>query len=178
MRQFVRNTLYWGKVISLGIILGIGIQFAEAWTNPSVSAPNGNVAGPVNTGSTAQTKAGALTVNGLRSIASALIIGGLQVTGLSAAGCDLKADAAGVIYCGTDATSTASGGGSPSSGTMAGSCFVHAPGSLTPPVRIIAPAVAGRFGLDCACQSGWTRLYMDTVSYNEDWFLSYTCLKD
>lgn len=50
--------VYWLKVVSLGMILGLSIQFAEAWTNPTQTAPNGNIAGPLTTGSISQTKAG------------------------------------------------------------------------------------------------------------------------
>lgn len=37
------------KILTLGLLLGFGIQFIFAWTAPSVSAPGGNVAGPITT---------------------------------------------------------------------------------------------------------------------------------
>lgn len=64
MHQLLRSSLYWGKVITLGIILGVGIQFAEAWTNPTASAPGGNVAGPLNTGIIDQIKSASLGLTG------------------------------------------------------------------------------------------------------------------
>jgi hypothetical protein len=51
------------KIITLGLLLGLGIQFLFAWTAPSGAAPTGNVAGPLTTGSN-QTKSGSLTVSG------------------------------------------------------------------------------------------------------------------
>ena len=71
MRKLVHSSLYWGKVVVLGIIVGVGIQFAEAWTNPSVSAPGGNVAGPINTGVFNQVKNASLGLIG--NLASGLV---------------------------------------------------------------------------------------------------------
>ena len=96
MHTGIQSSLYWGKVISLGVILGISIQFAAAWTNPTVSAPGGNVAGPVNTGTISQVKSAGLGLTGN------LVVGG-QIQ-QSLANCDLKSNASGVLYCGTDAT--------------------------------------------------------------------------
>lgn len=56
--------MYWGKVVTLGMILGLSIQFVSAWTNPTELPPGGNVAGPLTTGAVAQEKAGSLTVGG------------------------------------------------------------------------------------------------------------------
>ncbi|MDQ5961256.1 MAG: hypothetical protein QG581_177 [Patescibacteria group bacterium] len=58
MRQesFAQKSVYWLKVVSLGLILGIGIQFAQAWTNPGATPPGGNVSGPLTTGAGNQTK--------------------------------------------------------------------------------------------------------------------------
>jgi hypothetical protein len=58
-----------------GLIFGafaLGAVVALAWTGPSSSPPNGNVAAPINISSTAQTKSGTLNVdtsaNGTRAI--------------------------------------------------------------------------------------------------------------
>lgn len=59
--QTIKRSVYYFKIIALGVILGVSIQFAEAWTNPSAPAPAGNLAGPINTGVGAQVKQGALT---------------------------------------------------------------------------------------------------------------------
>lgn len=53
------------KVITLAVILSFGLSYAIAWTAPAATPPGGNVDAPINTGSTAQTKAGNLTVSGL-----------------------------------------------------------------------------------------------------------------
>ena len=57
-------SLYWVKVVSLGIVLGFGLQFAQAWTNPVSAPPAGNVAGPITTGAGYQAKTGSLGVGG------------------------------------------------------------------------------------------------------------------
>ncbi len=51
-------------VVVIGLLFGLSIQFAKAWTNPPAAPPGGNLAGPLNTGATAQTKAGQLTISG------------------------------------------------------------------------------------------------------------------
>jgi len=51
------------KVVALALVLSVGISYVSAWTAPTVTPPNGNVAAPVNTGSTAQTKTGNITAN-------------------------------------------------------------------------------------------------------------------
>ncbi len=53
------------KVVALAIVLSFGISYVYAWTAPAVAAPGGNVAAPINTSATAQTKTGELTVGGL-----------------------------------------------------------------------------------------------------------------
>ncbi len=59
-----QKTIYWLKVISLGLILGLGIQFAQAWKSPDATPPpEGNISGPITMGSDGQQKAGNLAVN-------------------------------------------------------------------------------------------------------------------
>lgn len=62
--RVIHDVVQWGKVIVLGVVLGLGIQFVSAWTNPTVAPPGGNVAGPLTTGVVAQERLGALTVKG------------------------------------------------------------------------------------------------------------------
>ena len=62
-RSFAMKAAYWLRVVSLGLILGLGLQFAQAWVAPTVAPPGGNVSGPVTTGGN-QTKTGSLTVSG------------------------------------------------------------------------------------------------------------------
>ena len=63
----LKKTSYWLSVAALGIILGLSIQFAKAWTEPTAIAPNGNVGAPINTGDVTQRKFGVLGVQGFRS---------------------------------------------------------------------------------------------------------------
>lgn len=55
---------YWLSVVALGLVVGLSVQFVQAWTNPTTPPPGGNVAGPLTTGAVAQEKIGALTVDG------------------------------------------------------------------------------------------------------------------
>ncbi len=57
-QSLAQKSVYWLKVISLGLILGLGIQFARAWTPPTAAPPGGNVSGPLTTGNGDQTKVG------------------------------------------------------------------------------------------------------------------------
>ncbi len=54
---------YAAKVILLGLILGLGIQFAWSWTVPTEAPPGGNVSAPISTSETYQWKEGGLTLN-------------------------------------------------------------------------------------------------------------------
>ncbi|MGI6104538.1 MAG: hypothetical protein ACOYB5_04520 [Patescibacteria group bacterium] len=60
--QAIKKSSYWLSVATLGIILGLSIQFAKAWTEPTAIAPNGNVGAPINTENNSQYKAGALGI--------------------------------------------------------------------------------------------------------------------
>lgn len=62
-QSFATKTTYWLKVASLGLVLGLGLQFAQAWVAPATAPPGGNVAGPVTVGDNAQYKTGKLGVN-------------------------------------------------------------------------------------------------------------------
>ena len=52
------SIMSWFKVITLGLVLGFGLQFVQAWTAPTATPPGGNVSGPITTGSANQTKTG------------------------------------------------------------------------------------------------------------------------
>ncbi len=76
MQNVSRKVTYWLKVVSLGLILGLGLQFAQAWVAPTAAPPGGNVAGPVTLGIGAQHKAGKLGVNSNIAPINALEVGG------------------------------------------------------------------------------------------------------
>ncbi|MCM8763015.1 MAG: hypothetical protein NC829_01370 [Candidatus Omnitrophica bacterium] len=105
-RQSISQKItYWLKVVSLGLILGLGLQFAQGWTAPTDVPPGGNVAGPITTGGN-QIKTGTLTTGGLASPvfvdsdnvnyslnpSSLTTLNNLRVTSLNQGSCDLKAD--------------------------------------------------------------------------------------
>lgn len=52
------------STIILSFALALGINLVFAWTEPGADPPGGNVAAPINVSSTAQTKAGTLTLGG------------------------------------------------------------------------------------------------------------------
>lgn len=51
---------YWTGVISVGITIGLVLQFASAWTEPGENPPGGNVWAPINTSASNQVKLGAI----------------------------------------------------------------------------------------------------------------------
>lgn len=52
------------KILTLGLLLGFGIQMLFAWTAPQQAAPGGNVSGPITTGAPLQIKSGSLGLVG------------------------------------------------------------------------------------------------------------------
>lgn len=70
-----KKTTYWMKVMSVGLVVGLSIQFVQAWTNPTLPAPNGNVAGPINVGIFNQIKNAGLGVQSLLVTGSARVFG-------------------------------------------------------------------------------------------------------
>lgn len=59
--------------VIVGAVLFVGVSIIFAWTGPTQTAPNGNVAAPINVGTTDQTKNGVLGVNGLAVFGDAII---------------------------------------------------------------------------------------------------------
>ena len=74
--SLAHKSVYWLKVISLGLLLGLGIQFTQAWTNPAAAPPGGNVSGPLTNGIAPQYKTGMLGINSTISPVNALEVGG------------------------------------------------------------------------------------------------------
>lgn len=58
--------------VIIGLIVATGATIVYAWTGPTATAPNGNVAAPINTSATTQTKTGSFTVSGVFTIANGL----------------------------------------------------------------------------------------------------------
>jgi len=65
IQNILKKSIYWFATIIIGIILGFSLQFVKAWTEPSATAPNGNVSAPINISATSQYKSGALGIGGL-----------------------------------------------------------------------------------------------------------------
>ena len=63
MKKLIKNTSWWLSAILIGIILGLGLGIVKAWTEPASSPPEGNLAAPINVGSTGQSKSGGLLLN-------------------------------------------------------------------------------------------------------------------
>ncbi|MFA5871481.1 MAG: hypothetical protein WC858_02050 [Parcubacteria group bacterium] len=53
-----KKQFFWLKVAIIGIALGLLLQFARAWTEPTEAPPGGNLGAPINTGAGIQTKVG------------------------------------------------------------------------------------------------------------------------
>lgn len=55
------NRTYWAQVVVLGLVVGFGLQFAQAWTNAPAGGPTlGTITGPITTSGDSQTKTGDL----------------------------------------------------------------------------------------------------------------------
>lgn len=81
IKRFSKQLTYWTGVVVTGLIVGTALQIASAWVSPSVSAPDGNVGAPINTGDISQTKSGGLNVSGDVGIGNSAPAKKLDVTG-------------------------------------------------------------------------------------------------
>jgi hypothetical protein len=64
------------KIVILGLIVGVGVNYLFAWTGPCGSGPTAcNVAAPLNVGTTVQTKAGDLGVNAFTAALNSSFMG-------------------------------------------------------------------------------------------------------
>lgn len=150
------------KPLILGLIVGMSIQLAFAWTAPGTTPPSGNVAGPITTGGN-QTKSGSLTAYGGLAGQSfidtdntayylnpsfASVINSLRVTTLTTAGCDIKADASGNLYCGTDAQG--SGGGGTVTSVNTGTGLTGGPITTTGTLNVDTTYLQRRITATCA----------------------------
>lgn len=77
MKTLSKNNriLYWAQIIIVGLAVGFGIQLVQAWTGPSQSAPNGNVAGPLTTSAGQQTKTGNLILGNDLAVSRNAVLG-------------------------------------------------------------------------------------------------------
>jgi hypothetical protein len=61
MKNIAKNIALVASVLTVSVVIGCAVL---AWTEPTTTPPNGNIAAPLNTGATAQTKAGDLNISG------------------------------------------------------------------------------------------------------------------
>ncbi len=75
-------TLSLKQLFATIFLLGIGLLAAsalQAWTGPTATAPNGNVAAPINVGTTDQVKNAGLSLNSLAIFGRAYVQSGLNI---------------------------------------------------------------------------------------------------
>lgn len=77
--KIMQNLKFLSFSIALGIVLGAGIVAVSAWTEPTGSAPSGNLGAPLNISGSAQVKSGALQVNGFRNKGKTILDGNVGV---------------------------------------------------------------------------------------------------
>lgn len=114
-KGWAQGVLYWGRVMVIGIVFGFGLQFAAAWTNPTLPAPDGNVAGPVNLSAFAQYKVGAIGFGGLVKAYLGIDANGQRIT-------NVATPIAGTDAVNKDYVNAAAGGGG--GGATGGTPFV------------------------------------------------------
>ncbi len=141
LKHLATQGTYWLKIISLGLVLGIGIQFAQAWTNPGTTPPGGNVSGPITTGIGNQTKSsGNISLGGGGNLLAGGLVAAPQIcigadcrnawpvsgiTSITGGACAVgqvvkSISSTGVVTCGADA------GASAISGSVVAGCQSYA----------------------------------------------------
>jgi hypothetical protein len=68
----LKTLAYWASVATLGVVLGVSLQFVKAWTEPASAPPNGNIGAPINTGANTQRK-----TNGTLQVDNSIVAGNL-----------------------------------------------------------------------------------------------------
>ncbi len=63
-KEKIQKIIHIGIIIIASFVVGLSLQLVHAWTEPTLTAPNGNLGAPINTGASTQTKSGALYING------------------------------------------------------------------------------------------------------------------
>lgn len=58
----MKMSLRIGALVLAGVLIGVTASARAAWTNPTATPPSGNADAPLNTGSTAQGRMGALSI--------------------------------------------------------------------------------------------------------------------
>ncbi|PIR73625.1 MAG: hypothetical protein COU40_01440 [Candidatus Moranbacteria bacterium CG10_big_fil_rev_8_21_14_0_10_35_21] len=81
MKKTIKEQIiFWSGTVTIGVVLGISIQFVSAWVGPGSAPPAGNVEAPINTSNIGQAKKGGLALGAY---------GGAPSTALSVVAADL-----------------------------------------------------------------------------------------
>jgi hypothetical protein len=142
------------KILIIMSIIMIGSGYLRAWNGASATAPNGNVAAPLNVGTTVQTKLGSLILNAASPIQNAV---GLVVFGTTTFNGHVT------IADGTQGSNkilTSDGNGNAqwasNTGSIGGGCYKIATASTGSGLIFAAWGNAtGGTGV-CTCASGYT----------------------
>lgn len=79
-KNLYREFLQTAKVVVLAVLLSVGVTYIEAaWSDPSATPPNGNIDVPVNIGTAAQVKNGALSVTGFSNYGGSYFSGNVGI---------------------------------------------------------------------------------------------------
>ncbi len=106
MKQtLIKKALYGTKILIVGAVLGISLQFARAWTEPSTVFPGGNLDAPINISGVGQSKAAGLILNTGGALNGLLVQSGN--TGIGTLTPKAKLHVMGVPVSGAQFTSTA-----------------------------------------------------------------------
>lgn len=111
---------YYAKVIILGLVVGVGVQLVFAWSGPTQSPPNGNVAGPITTSAVQQTKSGTLVLGTDLAVSRNAVLG-QYITTSNASGLCLSGDCRTAWPAGSTISSVNGSGGitvSPTTGNV------------------------------------------------------------
>lgn len=156
------NIYYWSRVIIIGVVVGVSVQFVVAWTEPSGTAPSDNVGAPINTGPNSQVKGTVAGTGGIGSMGNIAAV--LNIT----AGGDINA---GGNVCNGDGEcigDTTSGGlwtanGSAISNTNTGNVGI---GTNSPAGKLHVVSASGAEGIRSINPKGNTHLpFSDGNSY-------------
>lgn len=110
--KIISHTLSTFRIIAISSLTIFTLYTVQAWVSPTVSAPNGNVGGPLTTATSTQIKTGSLGLLDSLSIGNNLIInGGFRLTTGAASGTVLTSDANGNASW-ASSTGSGIGGGS------------------------------------------------------------------
>ncbi len=69
-------------LLAVGVAVGLGATYAMAWTAPTVAPTGGNVAAPINTSATPQSKTGTFGTQGLLNAGNKITTTGLGLAGM------------------------------------------------------------------------------------------------